>query len=40
MNVTYAVIDKVLEQYKRGLLTTDETRFEIIEIIVKEMHRV
>jgi len=32
---TWAVIEKVLEQYKRGLLTTQETREEMMEIFYK-----
>lgn len=32
-----AVIEKILEQYKRGLLTTEETRLEITEVLYTEM---
>ena len=34
-----AVIEKVLEQYKRGLLTTEETRLEITEVLYTDLVR-
>ena len=34
-----AVIEKVLEQYKRGLLTTEETRLEITEVLYTDLIR-
>ena len=35
---TQARIEKVLEQYKRGLLDTDEAREEIVSLVEAQAH--